>query len=193
MDSSKETLVHATSVIAFVLLAGCITYEPMYVHPDFDKLNLRTIALLPVLDKRMDRSLGLEFEERMQSAAQKWLSDKGYEVMLLDGFSADGSMQAGDVAKMENEDLALLVPDGAGAVALVSVVDIVSDYRILAYDFEILASSAVVSRSHGVAWYNECHAHSRTGGLISGAWRPMDQWVGFSGCLEVLFGQFPKR
>jgi hypothetical protein len=69
--------------MAVVLLAGCATgptKQPIFLHPEFDPKNVESITILPILDRRIDKSLETDINETGKDAIKDMLEAKKYDV-----------------------------------------------------------------------------------------------------------------
>lgn len=177
---------------ASLLTSACATRKPIFLESDLARQQIQTIALLPVVDRRLDRSYEVDLEEAVRDRARKALEKKGYGVVLPATFNTESSLAAHDVAEMEDDELAALVPEGADAAAIVYIEDILSDYKVLYYRFKIETSGTIVSRT-GVLWHDKATGASGQGGLISGAFQGWDRSTAYDAGVGGLFATWPDR
>lgn len=134
--------------------AGCTASRlPVYMNSHLGQLHLRTIAVLPVVDKRADRSKQLDLDTALRKPAEEILKRKNYQVVATD-FAKDGSIDATAVAEMSDAALSALVPEGADAAALIYLEDLRDEYGFkiiwVTYEFELVTSTRIVSKDHGM-------------------------------------------
>jgi hypothetical protein len=173
-----------------LLICACATRKPIFLDSDVARREIQTIALLPVVDRRLDRSYEVDLEEAVRDRAWKALENKGYRVVRPASF--DGSLDADFVAEMEDDELSVLVPEGADAAAIVYLEDVLSDYKVLYYRFKIETSGTIVSRT-GVVWHDKATGASGQGGLISGAFQGWDRSIAYDAGVGGLFQTWPER
>lgn len=71
------------SVVFVLVLAGCASAprydKPDYVAPGFDTQPAATLALLPVVDLRVDKEEALDLDAWTHRMAAGWLAKRGYK------------------------------------------------------------------------------------------------------------------
>lgn len=81
----------STLMIGFaVLCAGCGSLPPttthiVFVSPSHEPDTVNNIAIFPVVDSRVNNSIKIDFETKVQRAAEKELKKLGYEAHAIKG------------------------------------------------------------------------------------------------------------
>ena len=174
-------------------LVACATREPIFLASDLvAPQKIESIVLLPVVDRRLDRSYEIDLEDAIRDRARKALENKGYRIVLPATFNANGSLDSDYVAEMEDDALPALVPEGVDAAAIVYVEDILNDYKVFYYRFKIEISGTIVSTA-GVLWHDKATGSYGQGGLISGAFQEWDRFIVYDTAVNALFATWPER
>ena len=97
--------------IAFVLMvfcvSGCSTVQklPIKLDPNFSNKGVNTIILMPVVDRRPEKSAKINFDKEILAPSKKILEKKGYAVTISDKYSEDSNISSEQVAEMTAEEL----------------------------------------------------------------------------------------
>ena len=196
MNWSKRTLFIAALTICIALGAsGCGTVQkiPIKLDPNFVHKGIDTIMLMPVVDRRVDKSAKLDFEKGIRLPAKKILEKKGYTVIMPDTYLEGSNITADQVAEMNVDDLSGLGPKDSRALVFIYVEDVLDSYVVLAYTFKIEATGSLIYKEEkSELWRDKGIGAYGQGGLISGITSGLDKSVAVSQCLENIFVSLPK-
>ena len=74
-------------VCILIFIVGCATSRvPIKLDPSFSTMGIKKITLLPIVDRRIDKSVDIDFEQAIRNKAAKNLESKGYTVLLPESF-----------------------------------------------------------------------------------------------------------
>ena len=185
-------LVLIASVLVFP--AGCATIQPpLQLDPMFAQRGIRSIALLPIVDRRKDRSAALDVEYEVGVRARKALEKKGYQMLEAAG---PASGDAIGMARLLDADLNYLVslnPPDADAVIAIYVDDSLSSYKVLSYAFKVEALGVMVSkRLNAELWRAKGIGNAGQGGLISGVLQGLNRSEAWDACVYGMLSSIPK-
>lgn len=153
-----------------VLAAACAApRKAMYLHPQMKDTPPAELLLLPIVDRRPDRSMEIDLEADLRLVVRKELEEKGYRVRLAQGFPGGTSETFGDLGE---EELAALVPNDAEAIFVVYLEELFSEkstrFLIPKYVFIEELSGRLVARE-GFLWEDTSKLEGMGGGLIGAA------------------------
>lgn len=150
------------------LIAGCAGAPkvPIFVDPTFAALDIRMVTLLPIVDRRVDKSYEMDIESSIGNKVEAQLNKKGYTVARPGAFSDEEDVPNGAVAEMEPNEMTRL--GGAGSdYLLVAYVDDLSGKTALGYSFKTETSAVLVKRDSGaLVWRDKGVGSAGQGGLI---------------------------
>ena len=181
----------------FFILGGCVRMVPPKIEKipitldtSFSEMGITTISLLPVVDRRPDKSYDIDFDKDIREKVKEILEKKGYSVEIEDTFSAEIDNE--ELAEMDVADLASLGPEDARAVLLIYIEDILSKYVVMAYTFKIEATASLISKEKQVElWRDKGIGKSGQGGLVSivpALFGP----AGINDCINDMLDSFPN-
>ncbi len=178
-----------------VIFSGCAAAPPrvpIKLDPSFSEMGIQTVALLPVIDRRVDKSYEIDLDKEIRNQAKKTLEKKGYAVLMPDTFAEGKAVELAEVVEMEVNDLALLGPRDARVIVLIYLEDILSSYKVLSYAFKIEATASMVSQEKQVElWRDKGIGRSGQGGLISGLTKGLDKSSAINTCINSMFYTLP--
>lgn len=196
MKNCKIAILLSLSILLMVFCAsGCSTVQkiPIKLDPNFSNKGIDTIILMPVVDRRPEKSAKLDFEKEILLPSKKILEKKGYTVIIPDKYSEDSSMSSEQVAEMTTEELSALGPRGASAILFIYIEDVMDSYVVLAYTFKIEATGSLIyKQERSELWRDKGIGSYGQGGLMSGMTSSMDRGVALSQCLESMLVTLPK-
>ena len=196
MNRHKRGLFIIVLVISVALAAsGCSTTQkiPIKLDPNFVRKGIDTVVLMPVVDRRAEKTAKIDFEKEVRLPAKKILEKKGYAVIMPNAYSEGSNITADQVAEMNVDDLSGLGPKDSRALLFIYVEDVLDSYVVLAYTFKIEATGSLIYKQEkSELWRDKGIGASGQGGLISGITSGMDKSVAISVCLENIFVTLPK-
>jgi hypothetical protein len=190
----------ANRKIAFVLCAlllssGCAsTGYLIRFDPKFDQRGIGSIALLPVVDRRRDRSANIDFEQEIRMRASRILEKKGYQVVTPPGPS-ESDLEG--KTKLEEMDLGYIVslnPPQTDSVMVIYLDDVLSNYQVFSYTFKIEAIGIMASkRENAELWRAKGIGNGGQAGLVSGLTQGLSRSDAFDQCIGGLLSTLPNR
>lgn len=155
--------------IALLITAGCASTpkQAVVLAPAFHELDVRRITLLPIVDRRADRSRAFN-EIKLRNAAAERLEKRGYSVShRYRFFGDDGFVSAEDVESMAPSELTKLVPDGTDAALVLYVDDFFRSAKVVWTTAKVEMTGSLVSSQHGgEVWRGKGVGTSGQAGLI---------------------------
>ena len=184
----------ALVALLFLVVSGCATVRPpLRLDPMFSQRGIRSIALLPIVDRRKDRSANLDVEYEVSARARKALERKGYHVVAVPGPSEDDPIGTARLLEADLDYLVLLNPPEADAVIAIYVDDSLSSYKVLSYAFKVEALGVMVSRSANVElWRAKGIGNAGQAGLISGVLQGLYRSEAWDACVYGMLSSIPK-
>ena len=67
-------------MLTFTACAGSLPPQAKYLHPEFSRAQIRTIALLPIVDARLDQTERIDLADYFLTPLREALAHKGYRV-----------------------------------------------------------------------------------------------------------------
>jgi hypothetical protein len=175
-------------VLSILLNINCATKTPIKLDPSFHEKKIRSVALLPVIDRRSDKSFEVDIDKKIRVPAKEELEKKGYSVSLPAKIS--------DVAELYGNDWNSLVPkDYNTAIVIVYLNQLYKHVGFWEFkegrslNAEMILKSVDSNEKRVVLWEDRddwCY-HSSGWGCWGGAWgSPLDLALGH------LFKTLPK-
>lgn len=180
--------------LATILLGGCATPKvAIKLDPSFSSMEIKKIAVLPIVDRRKDKSYAIDLHSEIRVPSASYLVDKGYAAVMEKAFAEGRSVDTAEVAVMDSVQLAQLGPSNADAIVLIFIEDILSSYKVFSYAFKIEATACMISKKTGrEVWRDKAIGSGGQGGLISGLTQGLDRSSALSACVSGLFETLPK-
>lgn len=196
MNHSKKNAIAGVGMLSFlVLLAGCATTRmPILLDPSFSDRQVTTVALLPIVDRRRDRSFSIDLDSQLGARTEKQLRSKGYEVIKVSQTEASSDPYGSErLLDMDAEYIASLGPPEADAVLAIYVDDVLSSYKVLVYEFKIEAIGTLVAKSdQKELWRDKGIGTQGQAGLISGLLQGMNRSLAMDLCVGGMLSALPK-
>lgn len=193
--NKKRLMLHGIlSICLGMLLYGCAsTRVPLYIEPDFSNRKIDTIALMPVVDVRKDKTAAnIAPEGGVRKPIEKLLTKKGYSVAMVSRFKDGADLTAEAIAEMDEKELATLGPQESAYLFLFYLEDLSTSYVVLAKTSKIEASAVLVDKARGqYLWRDKCVESVGQGGLISGLLPT--QGLVVEQCLSKMLSGLPKK
>lgn len=193
--NKKRLMLHGIlSICLGMLFYGCAsTRVPLYIEPDFSNRKIDTIALMPMVDVRKDKTAAnIDPERYVRKPVEKLLTKKGYSVVMASHFKEGADITAEAIAEMDEKELATLGPPESAHLFLFYLEDLSTSYVILAKTSKIEASAVLVDKAHGqYLWRDKCVESVGQGGLISGLLPTQGEAVQL--CLSKMLSSLPEH
>lgn len=167
MRKSQKALSILVFGFIFVFsLSGCGPKPvPIFMDPDFENMNFNTVTLIPVIDRRVDKSYEFNYEKDIGNRIEKKLKKYGYTVIRLDSFSEEVDIPNDEIAEMEAHELRILGNDKTEFM-LVPYLDDASSKTALGYSFKIEVTGMLINKQSGsMLWKDKGIGSAGQGGL----------------------------
>ncbi len=181
------------SALYALFLVSCASQPPAYLDAGFEGYGIEEVAVLPIVDRRLDSSFEVDLDAEFQDQVHDRLEAKGYRAVVFTRLPRSESGQTVNPAEMTEAELATLVPDGFDAAALLFVDDILSDYKVMYYRFKVEATAVLVSAGAGTVWKGKGVGSWGEAGLLSGAFQSTDRDMAYVLCASNAFDSLPER
>ena len=181
-------------MILCLLVTGCASKQLFYLSPRFHELDLGRVCVLPVVDKRMDKSQDLDLKAAMQERVYKKVKKKGYDVSTASTFAATGDVTADAITRMSQQEVSNLGPTDATTLLIVYLLKAHGSYSVMKYRFEVSAEAALIHKpSKTILWKAYGEGHDKQEGLISGLLVPLIRRNAFHYCVDHMMKSLPKK
>lgn len=123
MNNTMAKILKNKMLLIIVVLCqfGCVTRTLVYQQKDFKPHNLNSIAVLPVIDDRIEVLEKINFEEeteKIQPLIVKKLKKKGYVSEMVDDTNAIGNIQPAQIPFLDARRIRKIGPSDANWVLL---------------------------------------------------------------------------
>jgi hypothetical protein len=193
MHNRKFIAVIILTVAACGIIAGCAAVKPpIYVDPDIDKIDISSVTLLPIIDRRVDKSKELDYERYVGNRIRNKMKSFGYEVVRPEAYSDTSKIPVEAVAEMETHELALLATNNDKYILLVYLDDAVGKTG-LGYSFKIELTSVLLDRDNkSVLWKSKALGSKGQGGLMGCMMSGDTQAMAIKQAINSMYSSFPK-
>lgn len=175
-------------------LSGCasgIPRTPIYADPDLASLHFDTVTVLPVVDRRVDQSSGINLDKTIRGQAIRILEKQGYAVIDPPAFSESVDIPNAEVAEMEVRELTALGPADA-KMMLVLYLDDASGVTALGYSFKTEMTALLIDKPRGaLIWKDKGIASQGQGGLLGCLMSSSIKSDALKQCVSEMLASFP--
>ena len=127
-------------VIAF-LFVGCATRPdpaPLTtIDPDFHQLVSTKLYILPIIDKRNDKSAIADIEKKIRERCAAVLQKKGYDVVLLSEFGGKPNSTAESISRLSVDELYNFGPENAQSILFLYLNNVSTSYVVVQYTYTV--------------------------------------------------------
>lgn len=183
-------------LFCITLVAGCATTQklPIKLDPNYHQKGIETIVMMPVIDRRVDKSSKIDFNKDLRLPAKAMLEKKGYQVMIPSVYRESADVTQDEITEMDIEELSQLGPVDARALLYIYVEDILDSYVVISYNFKIEATGSLIHKQEKTElWRDKGLGTQGQAGLISGAFSAWDKQIAITACLESLLSTLPSK
>lgn len=194
MNQKRLALNGILSICLGMLLSACASARvPLFLEPDFTNRKIDTIALMPIVDVRKDKTAAeIDPEGDVRIQLEKLLTKKGYSVAMVSRFKDGAELLPDAITEMDEKDLATLGPPESAHLLLFYLEDLSTSYVVLAKTSKIEASAVLLDKARGqYLWRDKCVESVGQGGLISG-FLPI-QGMAVEQCLSKMLSGLPEK
>lgn len=143
---------------------------PITLDPSFSELQIEEVALLPIVDRRVDKAVEIDFEAKIRSRAKGILEGKGYVVALPTSFGNVQDLDSAEIARMQEEDLFSLGPEQNNFIAVLYIEDLVRKHSLFKFQSKMEASAVLLDKAkRTVIWKDKGIASEGEGGILGAA------------------------
>jgi hypothetical protein len=129
--------------------------EPLLMDDSFDPKDVTTITILPVIDLRVDKKLGLDFKGNVQDVAIRCLRKRGYTATSTDVQPQSANLTEADFKKPTPEWVQSLPPTDARWIMLFSVGDVTKGTTLVGHTSDAELSAFLYDKQAAkCVWYN---------------------------------------
>jgi hypothetical protein len=182
-------------MLSVFLLNGCATTMkiPIKLDPNFNAKVGQTIVLMPIVDRRVDKTGSINLETQIRKPVKKLLEKKGYTVVLENTFIGGTAITPDEVGEMNIDELSELGPQNAKVVLFVFVEDIIDSYAVTACAYRIEATGSLIEKREKLELWRDKGIDSKGGeGLAAGVLAGLVKASVISSCLHDTFVTLPK-
>jgi hypothetical protein len=155
-------------MVTACLLGACSTRKPVYIAPDIAQIRMPVIRIAPIVDVREHPLQDVQVIIRVRNAVEVALGEKGYLVAPVSFSREDQRVSAGDLAAMDDADLARLAPPDTSHLMVVSLDRLENDVDELGRTSRIKLSGRLIDVAREKAiWRDTTQGDSDLGGLLS--------------------------
>lgn len=185
--------------LVVVLWCGCVTPskpEPSYVSAEFPLANIRQLAVLPLIDARLDRSQKVN-QRKMSAGIKKFtrspLRKRGYEPIYLRDFEVP-SVPSGLLEHPDPELLKAICPPGHRYCLLFLIEDISQRNHFFSAETGTILAMGVVDGTTGTVLYHDMDVKRQTGsGTVGLLMKGTTQYNSVMFSAEALVKKLPSR
>lgn len=156
---------------AGVMLAGCATAPPYtkseFLGANFDSRAVTEVAVVPVLDIRVDKSEALELDAWVHVPAKRLMGMRGYKVTTFADRALISALQAlptREAIEAEVKDFA--IPNGPRHVLVFGLVDAYSKMTFGSTGNAEMVGYLIDQQRREVVWRNQAVGQIGQGGVI---------------------------
>jgi hypothetical protein len=197
MKNRSSNLLWVSAVAA--ALCGCVTPskpDPSYVSEDFGRAEIRQLAVLPLLDARLDRSEKLN-QRKMDRGIKKFtrspLRKRGYEP----SYFAELQLPAVPSGLLEHPDAELLkslCPPGQRYCLLFVLEDLSQRRNFLSSETGTVLAMGIVDATQGTVLYHDMDVRRESsGGTLGLAMAGTTQYNSMIFSVEAMVKKLPSR
>lgn len=194
MRTGRVWFLIVTLVGVTLLMVGCagrVPRTPIYADPDLANIFFDTVTVLPVVDRRVDKSTDVNLEKNVRGKAVKALEKNGYSVLVAESFAEGIDIPNDEVAEMEVHELATLGSPDTGMM-LILFMDDASGATALGYSFKSEMTALLLDKSRkAMIWKDKGVASQGQGGLLGCAMSGSIKSECLSACVNSMLESFP--
>jgi len=176
------------------LLTGCGKPPkiPIYSDLQLEEMKIETVTLMPVVDRRVDKSYNINLESSIGDKVAKKLQKKGYTVIRPGAFSDTLEFTNEDVAEMEARELGAIGTAETDYMLLVYLDD-ASSKTALGYSFKMEATGLLLKKqTAAMLWKDKGIGSQGQGGLAGCMMSSMVKGEAINACLTDMLSSFPN-
>jgi hypothetical protein len=181
-------------LVAICVLVECAAKPPVpiFVDPNLANMQFDNVTLLPVVDRRVDKSYELNLEGSIGDRVAKRLNKKGYAVDRPGAFSDTIQITPEEIAEMEPYELSTL-GGGNSEYLFISYLDDASSKTALGYTFKMEATGILINRQNGaMLWKDKGIGSQGQGGMLGCMMSGVVKGEAMDACIDRMMATFPE-
>ena len=162
-------------VVAF-LFVGCATrpaptpLTAIHIDPDFHQLVSSKLYVLPIIDKRNDKSESADIEKKIRERCAAVLQKKGYDVVLLSEFGGNPNSTAESISRLSVDELYNFGPENAQSILFLYLNNVSTSYVVVQYTYTVEMTGLLLDKERKkVLWEGNGDVTMKYRGLASAA------------------------
>ncbi len=193
----KHSALLCASLIGLVviyLLTSCAGQPkpPIYADPDLNNIQFETVTLLPIVDRRVDKSYELDLESNIGKRVEKNIKKKGYSVIRQTTFSDTLQVTNEKIAEMEPYELKALGGEKTDYMLIVYLDDALGKTGF-GYTFKIEATALLINKQTGsMLWKDKGIGSHGQAGLFGALMSAGTKAEAMDQCVKKMLSSFPK-
>ncbi len=159
------------SALFLINLQGCATTKraPIYLDPSFTPNQIDAIVVLPVIDRRIDKSVEIDFHNQIHLTAAAWIERKGYIAVIPDTACGQHFPVSSEVLAMDSKAICALASDSLNFVLILYVEDILKKHSLFKYQTKMEVTGLLLDRHKQAVLWKDKGIGVHSGGGILGA------------------------
>lgn len=182
------------SVVLAALISGCATTKPAdYVMSGFDYATVENVAVLPVLDHRIDQSKQLDLDKLVLPIAERSLKGRGYPYSIERDRSLVSAISRDELETPTREFIQSLPPAHERWVFVLALDDSASKLTFGSTGNAEMSGYLFDKRNGQLVWRNKELRQIGQGGLMGMAMKGMMEKAAIEQTAMQMFQALPKR
>lgn len=189
----KHVFLLITGILLASFFMGCAPATKIPIHMDSDlvDMNIEVITLLPIVDRRVDKSYDLNLEKKIGKKVEKMMGKKGYIIERPGAFSDTKDIPNDEIAEMEPRELAILGASDTEFI-MVAFLDDASAKTALGYSFKCEVTAVLINKQNGnLIWKDKGIGSQGQGGLIGCLMSSAVKDEAIAACIKSMLLSFP--
>jgi hypothetical protein len=193
--SARRTILHVTISAGICLLAGCASggRVPLHLDPSVQFAAIEGIEVLPPVDARADKSVGVNLHKQLLDPVTKQLVKKGYRVTQATSFGTAESISDEDLREADAEWVKGLGSQEARWVVIVCLVDVRTKMTFGSMGNAEISGYLFDRQTGTTSWRDKGLAQVGQGGLVGMMMKGTMDNSAISTALNNTLASFPKR
>lgn len=178
------------------VVSGCatvITKPADFVAPGFDSLTVEELAVLPVLDHRVDQSKPLNLDGSVLPIAKDSLKERGYMYTVHRDRSLVSNITRDALETPTPEFIATLQPSSARWVLVLALEDFASKITFGSTASAEMSGYLFDRKNRVLSWRNKELGRAGQGGLLGMALKGVMEKAALEGAATSMFHALPTR
>jgi hypothetical protein len=194
MDSGLPSGITLICILFIALISGCATTKPAdFIMTGFDCTTVDSVAVLPVLDQRIDKSKQLDLDDWVLPIAERSLKKLGYSYNIERDRSLLSNISQDDLEAATGNFIASLPPVGS-RWTLVLALDDSSSKMTFGSTGNAEMSGYLFDKKNGqLTWRNKELGRMGQGGLIGMMMKGMMERGAIEQATIQMFQTLPNR